>query len=121
MLFSTVKSVTSAYVLNNYDVAAILADDDKEIANLAKKIPPYCIVLNLWGGQFFPEERIAYEEKAVNEIADQYQFPVANGLSAIPDANKRLEGMLTSPWEGDVYWKDRYAGACLELVFRGRP
>ena len=105
------------YVLNNYNVAAILADDDKEIANLAKKIPPYCIVLNLWGGQFFPEERIAYEENAVNEIADQFQFSVANGLSAIPDANKRLEGMLASPWEGDTYWKDRYAGACLELVF----
>ena len=106
------------FVLNNYDVAAILADDDKEIANLAKKIPPYCIVLNLWGGQFFPEERIAFEEKAVNEIADQFQFPVAKGLTAVPDANKRFEGMLTSPWEGDVYWKDRFAGACLEIVFQ---
>ena len=67
-------------------------------------------MLNLWGGQFFPEERIAYEEKAVAEIADQYKFAVTQGLAAIPDANKRLESMLTGPWEGDVYWKERYAG-----------
>jgi hypothetical protein len=105
------------FVLNNYDMASILADSDKEIADLARKIPPYCIVLNLWGGQFFPEERIAYEEKAVGEIAEQYQCSVNQGLSAVPDANVRFEGMLTSPWEGEVYWKDRYQGACLELVF----
>ncbi|MEI6125785.1 MAG: FAD-binding oxidoreductase, partial [Pseudomonadota bacterium] len=61
------------FVLNNYDVASILADSDKEIPDMARKIPPHCIVLNLWGGQFFPEERLAYEEKAVKEIAGQFQ------------------------------------------------
>lgn len=105
------------FVLNNYDLACILAENEKEIEDLTHKLPSYCVVLNLWGGQFFPEERIAYEEKAINEIAEQYQFAVKLGLPGVPDANVRLQGMMTSPWEGDVYWKDRYQGACLEVVF----
>ncbi|MCX8043680.1 MAG: FAD-binding oxidoreductase [Desulfobacterota bacterium] len=105
------------FVLNNYNLACIFADNDAEIPELARRLPPFCIVLNLWGGQFFPEERLAYEEKAVNEIAEQYQFAIRQGLPGVPDANIRFENMLTSPWEGDVYWKDRYRGACLELVF----
>jgi FAD/FMN-containing dehydrogenase len=105
------------FLLNGTDIAAILADSDEEIPELASKLPKHCIVLNLWGGQFFPEDRIAYEEKAVNEIAAQYQCSVTEGLSAAPDANIRFQSMLTSPWEGDVYWKDRQAGACLEIVF----
>ena len=105
------------FVLNNYDLACIFAENDSEIQSLADRLPPYCIVLNLWGGQFFPEERVAFEEKAIREIADQYQCSVKTGLAAVPDANVRMESMLTSPWEGEVYWKDRYRGACLELVF----
>ncbi|GAG14006.1 unnamed protein product, partial [marine sediment metagenome] len=61
------------FLLNSYDIAAIMAEKDSEIPDLAQKLPNYCIVLNLWGGQFFPEERIAYEEKAVAEIANEYK------------------------------------------------
>jgi len=105
------------FVLNNYNLACILAENDGEIPEIVHRLPPYCIILNLWGGQFFPEERIPYEEKAISEIAEQFQCSVKEGLPGVPDANVMIESMLTSPWEGDVYWKDRYQGACLELVF----
>ena len=105
------------FLLNGYNLAAILAESDDEIPALARKLPPYCIVLNLWGGQFFPEDRIAYEEKAVAEIADQYKCAVTQGIAAIPAASERLQGMLTGPWEADVYWKERQMGGCLDVVF----
>jgi len=105
------------FILNGYNLAAILAESDTEIPELARKLPPYCIVLNLWGGQFFPEERIAYEEKAVAEIADQYKCAVTQGLAALPEASERLQSMLTGPWPGEVYWKERQLGGCLDLVF----
>jgi len=106
------------FLLNGFDLASILAGNDNDIPALAHKLPRYCIALNLWGGQFFPEERIAFEEKAVAEIADQYKCSVTEGLSAVSDANVRLQGMLNGPWEGDVYWKERHQGACLDIVFQ---
>jgi FAD/FMN-containing dehydrogenase len=106
------------FLLNGYDMAAIMAESDADIPALARRMPGYCIVLNLWGGQFFAEDRIAYEEKAVAEIADQYKCNVTERLAAVQDANVRWQNMLNGPWEGDVYWKERPKGACLEVVFQ---
>ena len=68
--------------------------------------------------EFFPEDRIAYEENAITDICDQYHCSSSEGLAAVQDANVKLQGMLNGPWEGDVYWKDRQKGACLEIVFQ---
>lgn len=106
------------FLLNGMDLAAILAEDGADIAALAQKLPNFAIVLNLWGGQFFPDDRIAYEEKAIRDICDQFHCRVTEALSAVRDANVQLQGMLNSPWQGDVYWKDRQKGACLEIVFQ---
>ena len=105
------------FLLNSYNLAAILAESEAEIPELARKLPPYCTVLNLWGGQFFPEDRVAYEEKAVAEIADQYKCTVTQGLQAAPEASERLQSMITGPWTGEVYWKERQMGGCLDIVF----
>ncbi len=105
------------FLLNSCDMASVVAEKESDIPNLEKKLPSYCIVLNLWGGQFFPEERIAYEEKAVSEITKEYKCSWCEKLASWPAANSRFENILTSPWEGDVYWKERRMGGCLELVF----
>lgn len=105
------------FVLNAYNLAAILAEKETDIPELVAKLPACCIVLNLWGGQFFPEDRIAYEDKAVAEIADQFKCSVTQGLASVPEASERLQSMLTSPWPGDVYWKERQMGGCLDIVF----
>jgi glycolate oxidase len=107
-----------SFILNGYDLAAILADADEEVAGLAEKMPRYAVVMNLWGGQFFPEERVAFEDKAVNDIAAQFNFPVSPGLAAVQDANVQLQGLLNNPWPGEVYWKERQMGGCLEVVFQ---
>ena len=104
------------FLLNGYDLSAILAHSQSDIPGLGQKIPRYSIVLNLWGGQFFPEERIAYEEKAVGEIAEQFNIIAGERLDGIPEANLRFQKMLNRPWEGDVYWKERFSGGCLEVV-----
>lgn len=105
------------FLLNGFDMAAIFAEEESHIPELARRLPACCIVLNLWGGQFFPEERIAYEKKAVAEIADQYKCGLTLGLEAVQDANVRLQSMLNGPWQGDLYWKERGQGGCLEIVF----
>ena len=105
------------FLLNGYDIAAIMAESKKEIPECIGRLPNYCIVLNLWGGQFFPEERIAYEEKALREIAEQYNFTPGERLNGVPEADLRFQKMLTRPWEGEVHWKERQMGGCLDVVF----
>jgi len=105
------------FLLNGYDLAAIMAESDSEIPKLTQKLPNYCIVLNLWGGQFFPEDRIAYEEKALAEIAKRYNFTPGSKLNGVAEADTRWQKMLNRPWEGDVHWKERQMGGCLEVVF----
>jgi FAD/FMN-containing dehydrogenase len=105
------------FLLNGYDIAAILAENDSDIPELARTVPNYVIVLNLWGGQFFPEDRIAYEEKALNDIAEQYTFTPGETIKGVSEASLRLQKMLNRPWEGKVYWKERQSGGCLEVVF----
>ncbi|MCX5894978.1 MAG: hypothetical protein NTZ51_03980, partial [Proteobacteria bacterium] len=53
----------------------------------------------------------------VKEIADQYKCSVTQEVKAIPEASERFQSMLTGPWEGDVYWKERQLGGCLDIVF----
>ncbi len=105
------------FLLNSYDLATILAESNSTIPELVHPLPNYCIVLNLWGGQFFPEDRISYEEKAVKEIGEQYHFTPSERLDGIAEADLRFEKILTTPWEGEVYWKERQMGGCLEIIF----
>jgi FAD/FMN-containing dehydrogenase len=105
------------FLLNNHNLASILAEKDSEISELKERCPAFCIVLNLSGGQFFPEERIAYEQDALLDIGKQYNFTPCETLPGVPEADKRFQDMLTHPWEGDTYWKDRFHGACLDIIF----
>lgn len=105
------------FLLNGFDLAAILAETDDEIPALASRLPACAIVLNLWGGQFFPEERLGFEERAAQDIARQFNGCVSEGFAAVQDANQKMQALLNGPWPGEVYWKDRCAGACLEVVF----
>jgi len=105
------------FLLNNHNLASILAEKDSDIAELKTKVPAFCIILNLSGGQLFPDERIAYEHAALLEIAEQYHFVSYESLPGMPEAETCLQKMLMRPWEGDVYWKERFSGACLDIIF----
>jgi FAD/FMN-containing dehydrogenase len=105
-------------LLDNHNLATILAEDLDGIESLKEKIPPYTIVLVLAGGLRRPEEKIEYEEEVLREISREYvdvrimtQLPVTLGAENLID-------MLRKPWpEEKVYWKHIYKGCCQDLSF----
>lgn len=105
------------FLLNHHNLACILAEEEREILELKSRLPAFCIVVNLSGGQLFPEERMAYEQEALDEIAQQYNFTPGEGLTGTPETNIRIQEMLKGPWKGDIYWKERFCGACLDIIF----
>jgi len=112
-------------LLNNTDLAAIMATDiKKEFTSLRASLPPWTLILVISGHFRDPEGKIKYEEKALSDIIKK-EFPeisFSDNLPGLPGSGKKLLGMLRKPWPKEVsYWKKRYKGGCHSLFFITKP
>jgi hypothetical protein len=76
-------------------------------------------LLILSGPRWFPEEKIAYEEEALNEVRNN-RFPFAEVVGVVPGFGSadKLPDLLRNPWPEDAsYWKLRYKGSYQDLFF----
>ncbi len=112
-------------LLNNVNLAAILADDgSKDFDKLRASLPPWTLILVLSGFQKRPEEKLQYEEQALGEVV-RNEFPeirLTDSLAGAPSLGKKFLPMLRKPWPEPVtYWKNRYKGGCQSLFFIAKP
>jgi FAD/FMN-containing dehydrogenase len=105
------------FILNNRHMAEILAQDPADIKPMAEKLPPYILVLNLTAGDWFPEEKMAYQENAVHDAARIFQCKPMARLPYVADADKTISRYLYQPWDNGPYWKFRAKGASREIFF----
>jgi len=105
------------FLLNSRHMAEILAQDPADVPMIAAKLPPYILVLNLTADEWFPDEKIAYQEQALREAARIFQFSVLERLPYVTDADRTISRCLYRPWEGTGYWKFRTHGAAKEIFF----
>jgi hypothetical protein len=112
-------------LLNKVDLAAILAEDwPGEFEKLRQTLPAWTLILVLSGLFRRPEEKIAYEEKAVGEILkNEFKgLALEDNLPGFPGLGRRILQLLRKPWPGDLtYWKNRYKGRCQSLFFFAKP
>ena len=112
-------------LLNNVDLGAIIADDEPgALEKMRKILPAWTLILVISGLLRRPEEKIAYEEKAMNDIlkAEFSKISFTEGVAGIPSLENKLMTLLRSPWPGGrTHWKNRYKGACQSLFFITRP
>jgi FAD/FMN-containing dehydrogenase len=110
-------------LLNSINLAAIMAEDDKDLPKLKSSLSPWTLILVISGHQRRPEGKIKYEEKALNKVIKE-DFPkisLTNSLPGLPSGEKLLT-MLRQPWPEDAtYWKNRYKGGCQSLFFFTKP
>lgn len=102
------------FILNAYALASMIADDPGQIASLAERQAPFTIVYGISGYEYLPEERVAYQEHDLAEIAQ------ASGVVAtreVPGCSwKRMEEILASP-SPEPYYKMRPKGTFLDIFF----
>lgn len=112
-------------LLNNVDLAAIVAEDGGEdFEKVRASLPPWTLILVLSGLARRPEEKIAYEEKALSETTKNEfrEISLVENLPGLPAFGKRLLEMLRTPWpKHGPYWKNRRKGACQSLFFITKP
>ena len=104
-------------ILNQHNLASILGDDPDDIRRLKKVLPPFTVIVNITGGQYFPEEKIGYEKEALEEIASRFLIEASTSLKGVAEADLKLKDMLRMPWPKEVYWKDQYKGSSADILF----
>jgi FAD/FMN-containing dehydrogenase len=112
-------------LLNNVDLAAIVAEDwPGGFEKLKAELPQWTLILVISGLLRRPEEKIAYEENFLARVIKD-EFPdlqLGENLPGFPGLRKRLLPILRNPWPADVpYWKNRVRGACQSVFFHTRP
>lgn len=108
------KLVDECLMLNNSNLSAIMANSHEEYGNLKNALPSWLLFFSMAGYQYFPEERLAYQKKDMEETAQQIGIEPVKAISGI-SAYKLLK-TLEKPAE-DPYWKLRHTGACQDIFF----
>jgi FAD/FMN-containing dehydrogenase len=103
-------------LLDSLNLANIVGENEEDCARLRRNLPPFMLVL-VSSARRLPEEKIEYEEEALNDISLELNFKVLRNLPEIPDIHKRLLPRLRKPWTGDQYWKLRYKGGWHGIFF----
>ena len=107
-------------LLNNINLAAILTEKwPEDFEALRESLPPWTLILVLAGGWRRPEERIEYQEEALNHLTMDLGIPKAQtSLKAFPGIERKLPDMLRKAWPKDKsFWKFGYKGSCQDLFF----
>jgi len=111
-------------LLNNVDLAAILAEQPGDFEKLKSSLPPWTLILVISGLKRRPEEKIAYEQNFLNQVIKNEfsNMRLGESLPGFPGLNSKLLKILRNPWPADVpYWKNSVKGACQTLSFHTRP
>jgi FAD/FMN-containing dehydrogenase len=102
-------------ILNNTNLAQILAKQwPKEFEAIRDTLPPWVLLYCIAGYEYLPEEKVAYQQKAIAEITGRLGLKPVKSLANIPAID--LLNMLRKPSE-EPYWKIRGKGSCYDVFF----
>ncbi|MBN1366502.1 MAG: FAD-binding oxidoreductase [Dehalococcoidales bacterium] len=107
-------------LLNSVDLAAILTEKwPGDFNKLKTSLAPWTLIMVLGGGKRLPEQKIAYEEDALKEVAGELSIAtLPTSISGIPGIEQKLPDMLRNAWpEAKTYWKSGYKGSCQDFFF----
>jgi len=96
-------------LLNSSALASLLGDGSRQ-----QELPPWILILGLAGRYILPEEKVAFMEQDIGEIARQCGV---RPESAIPGARAEQVGETVLNPSKEPYWKLRHKGGCQDIFF----
>lgn len=101
-------------LVNSSDLASILGEENKQIMALRKELPPWVLIFGLAGRDLLPEEKVAFLEKDISDIAQQCGVRLE---TTIPGTRaEQIKEAVLNP-SREPYWKLRCRGACQDIFF----
>jgi hypothetical protein len=107
-------------LLNRVNLAAVLAEKwPGDFMEMQKSLAQWTVILVVAGGKRFSEERIVYEEEALQKIAvEQYVSALPTTLPGLTGVEKLFPELLRNCWpESKPYWKFAPKGASQDIFF----
>jgi hypothetical protein len=106
------------FALNHFNLAGILAEKRPEdFHNLRKVLQPWYLIHCLGGTLRLPQEKVAYEEEDLKEVAQDLNVNLTPHIPDVISSRRIILKYLRRPWDSEPYWKDRYRGGCLDIFF----
>jgi hypothetical protein len=109
------------FLANNQVGALIFGDGTTETYEaLKRQLPPWFIVIVLSGPPRSPDKKLAYEKKALEDVAASQPsvIRVDESLTGAVGLERRLPDLLRKPWPADkTWWKHQLKGSCQDLMF----
>jgi FAD/FMN-containing dehydrogenase len=101
-------------LLNNSNLAYLLADGREKIGSLREELPSWVIVIGIAGRDILPEKRVEVQEEDMHDIIREFGLRL---VPVIPWAQSaRVLDALLQP-SPEPYWKLRYKGGCQDIFF----
>ncbi len=105
------------FILNSRYLATALAKDAAEINRISKVLPNYIVALNVTAGEWFPEDKMSYQEEAIKELSRMFMIQPMEAIPGVPEIESVISRMLYQPCDDGDYWKFRAKGASSEVFF----
>ncbi len=101
-------------IMNNWNLAMLLGKTANQITALADNLPRWNLMVGIAGRDRLPEERVAYQEKDISEMAQKHGLGF---LPSVPGAGgEEVLKAVLNPC-GEPYWKLVFKGGCQDLFF----
>ncbi len=101
-------------ILNNFNLATLLAKNPDEIKSLRETLPPWVLIVCVAGYERLPQERVDYQEKDVIDTAQRFGVTPVTAIDGVQGSDI-LEALSTV--SAEPYWKLRYKGGCHDIFF----
>ena len=103
------------FILNRSQVASIMGKTPEEIEKLKEVLPPWIAAVGAAGRELIPEVRFEARSKDLIDIAQSFGLDLKEGVSNL--SGSALYREITTPDDGEVYWKDLYKGSHQDVFF----
>jgi FAD/FMN-containing dehydrogenase len=108
------KLAEEFFILNAFTLATMIAEDPAEIKELAARQAPYTLVYGVSGFEYLPEQRVAFQE---NDLGDIAQAAGLRSTREVPGSTwRRMDEIISNP-SPEPYYKTRAKGAFCEILF----
>jgi FAD/FMN-containing dehydrogenase len=109
------RLVNECFVMNNCDLAAIVAKRfPKDYQIIKDSLPTWALFFNVAGYEYLPEKRVSGQIKDMKAVAQRAGLETGQALGKV--IASELLAAVQYPSK-EPYWKLRYKGACHDIFF----
>ena len=102
------------FILNDLNMACLLAGTTQEIDPLRADLPPWALVVSFEGYGELPQEKVEYQEADFKDMVRSCQM---EPVDTLPGTSAEALSVLLSSSSDDPYWKLKYKGGCHDIFF----